>query len=145
MDLSNLPKLRGKSRKAKRVGRGYGSGKGGHTVGRGSKGLKARGKVPLGFEGGQLPLYQRLPHKRGFNRAFSDEVEILNVEDLNRWDEKTVVSPKNLLETGLIDRIPKGGVKILGDGEIEKKLTIEGVNLSKTAADKILKAGGEIK
>ena len=145
MDLNNLPKLRGKSRKAKRVGRGYGSGKGGHTVGRGSKGLKARGKVPLGFEGGQLPLYQRLPHKRGFNRAFSDEVEILNVEDLNRWDEKTVVSPKNLLETGLIDRIPKGGVKILGDGEIEKKLTIEGVNLSKTAADKILKAGGEIK
>ncbi len=144
MELHKLPKLKGKSRKAKRVGRGYGSGKGGHTVGRGSKGSKARGEVAQGFEGGQLPLYQRLPHKRGFNRAFSDEVEVLNVGDLNRWDEKTVVSPKNLLETGLIDRIPKGGVKILGDGEVGKKLVVKGVNLSETARNKIVEAGGRI-
>ena len=144
MDLSSLPKLKGKRRKAKRIGRGYGSGKGGHTVGRGSKGQKARGKVPLGFEGGQLPLHKRLPHKRGFSRAFGDEVEILNVGDLDRWDEKTIVNPKNLLETGLIDRIPKGGVKILGDGEIEKKLTIKGVKLSESAKEKILEAGGKI-
>ncbi len=144
MNLHNLPKLKGKRRKAKRVGRGYSSGKGGHTVGRGSKGQKARGKVKLGFEGGQLPLHRRLPHKRGFKRAFRDEVEILNVGDLNRWDPKTVVSPQNLLEVGLIDRIPKGGVKILGDGELKKKLTVKDVKLSEAAKEKILKAGGEI-
>jgi len=144
MNLHNLPKLKGKERKAKRVGRGYGSGKGGHTVGRGSKGQKARSKVPLGFEGGQLPLHQRLPHKRGFKRAFGDEVAVLNIEDLSRWDPKMVLSPKNLLEKGLIDEIPKGGVKILGDGELEKKLTVEGVKLSETAKEKILKAKGKI-
>ena len=144
MKLSNLPKLKGKRRKAKRVGRGYSSGKGGHTVGRGSKGLKARGKVPLGFEGGQLPLHQRLPHKRGFKRAFSDEVVILNLENLSGWDPTVEVSPKNLLEKGVIDKIPKGGVKILGDGEVEKKLTVEGVKLSESAKEKILKAGGKI-
>ena len=144
MKLSNLPKLKGIRRKAKRVGRGYSSGKGGHTVGRGSKGLKARGKVPLGFEGGQLPLHQRLPHKRGFKRAFSDEVAILNLENLSGWDPTVEVNPKNLLEKGVIDRIPKGGVKILGDGEVEKKLTVEGVKLSESAKEKILKAGGKI-
>ncbi len=144
MNLHNLPKLKGKRRKAKRVGRGYSSGKGGHTVGRGSKGQKARGKVKLGFEGGQLPLHRRLPHKRGFKRAFRDEVEILNVGDLNRWDPKTVVSPQNLLEVGLIDRIPKGGVKILGDGELKKKLTVKDVKLSEAAKEKILEAGGTI-
>ena len=144
MDLSNLPKLKGKTRKAKRVGRGYGSGKGGHTVGRGSKGLKARGKVPLGFEGGQLPLYKRLPHKKGFSRAFSKEVGILNVGDLDRWDEKRTVNPENLLGAGLIDSIPKGGVKILGDGELEKKLTVKRVKLSESAKEKILKAGGKV-
>ena len=145
MELHNLPKLKGKKRPAKRIGRGYGSGKGGHTVGKGQKGQKVRGKIKLGFEGGQLPLHKRLPHKRGFKRAFRDEVVILNLEDLNRWDEKTEVNPKNLLEKGLVDRIPKGGVKILGDGEVEKKLTVQGVKLSEAAREKILGAGGEIK
>jgi len=144
MKLSQLPKLKGKKDKAKRVGRGYGSGKGGHTVGKGQKGQKVRGKVKLGFEGGQLPLHRRLPHQRGFKRAFREEVAILNVEDLNRWDPTIVVSPEKLLEVGLIDKIPKGGVKILGDGEIEKKLTIQGVKLSESAKEKILKAGGKI-
>jgi len=144
MDLSNLPKLRGKRRKAKRVGRGYGSGKGGHTVGRGSKGQKARGKVKLGFEGGQLPLHKRLPHKRGFKRDSRNDPEILNISDLTRWDEKMEVNPKNLLEKGLIGRIPKGGVKILGEGEIGKKLVARGVKLSESAREKILEAGGEI-
>lgn len=144
MDLSSLPKLKGKKRKAKRVGRGYGSGKGGHTVGKGQKGQKTRSKIKLGFEGGQLPLHQRLPHKRGFKRTFRDEVEILNISDLNRWDEKIEVNPQNLLEKGLIDKIPKGGVKILGDGELEKKLTVKGVKLSESAKEKILKAGGKI-
>lgn len=143
MELSRLPKLKGKKRKAKRVGRGYGSGKGAKS-GRGQKGQKARGKVKLGFEGGQLPLHKRLPHKRGFKRAFRDEVAILNVEDLNRWDPKTVVSPENLLEAGLIDRIPTGGVKILGEGEIKKKLTVKSVKLSETAKEKILEAEGKI-
>jgi large subunit ribosomal protein L15 len=144
MDLSSLPKLKGKRRKAKRVGRGYGSGKGGHTVGRGSKGQKARSKVKLGFEGGQLPLHQRLPQKRGFKRAFRDEVKILNLKDLGGWDEKIEVNPNNILEAGLIDQIPKGGVKILGAGEVEKELTVRGVNLSETAKEKILEAGGKI-
>ena len=144
MKLSNLPKLKGIRRKAKRVGRGYGSGKGGHTVGRGSKGSKARGKVKQGFAGGQLPLYQSLPHKRGFNRAFGDEAAILNLEKLSGWDPAVEVSPKNLLEKGVVDRIPKGGVKILGDGELRTKLTIRGVKLSESAKSKILKAGGKI-
>jgi len=145
MELNSLPKLKGKTRKAKRIGRGYGSGKGGHTVGKGQKGQKVRGKIKLGFEGGQLPLHKRLPHKRGFKRAFRDEVAILNVGDLNHWDTETTVSPSTLLEKGLVDRIPKGGVKILGDGEVEKKLTVQGVKLSEAAREKILKAGGEIK
>ena len=144
MELHQLPKLKGKRRKAKRIGRGYGSGKGGHTVGRGSKGQKARNKVKLGFEGGQLPLHQRLPHKRGFKNSFRDEVAILNIEDLNHWDPQLEVNPQNLLEKGLIDKVPKGGVKILGDGEVGKKLTIEGVKLSETAKEKILGAGGKV-
>jgi len=145
MNLHSLPKLKGKRKPAKRVGRGYGSGKGGHTVGKGQKGQKVRGKVKLGFEGGQLPLHRRLPHQRGFKRAFRDEVAILNIRDLNRWDPETVVSPENLLEKGLIDEIPRGGVKILGEGEVEKKLTVRGIKLSEVAKSKILKAGGEIK
>lgn len=144
MALHELPKLKGKKRSAKRVGRGYGSGKGGHTVGRGAKGQKARGKVKLGFEGGQLPLYKRLPHKKGFKRAFRDEVAILNVEQLEKFDAGSVVSPQSLIEAGFFKDIPKGGVKILGDGEIEKKLIIEGVKLSATAKSKILKAGGDV-
>jgi len=144
MDLSNLPKLKGKRRPAKRVGRGYGSGKGGHTVGKGQKGQKVRGKIKLGFEGGQLPLHRRLPHKRGFKRAFREEVKILNVADLNHWDEKMEVNPQNLLAKGLVDRIPKGGVKILGGGEVKKKLQVQGVKLSETAKEKILKAGGTV-
>lgn len=144
MELHNLPKLKGKKRSAKRVGRGYGSGKGGHTVGKGQKGQKTRSKIKLGFEGGQLPLHQRLPHKRGFKRAFRDEVAILNLEDLTHWDPQLEVNPQNLLEKGLVDRIPKGGVKILGDGEVERKLTVRGVKLSESAKEKILKAKGEI-
>ena len=144
MELSNLPKLKGKTRKAKRVGRGYGSGKGGHTVGRGSKGQKARGKVPLGFEGGQLPLHKRLPHKRGFKRAYADNVVAINIDDLDRWDTKEIVNPENLTKTCLVDKVPKGGVKILGDGELEKKLTVQGVKLSESAREKILEAGGKI-
>ena len=88
--------------------------------------------------------FEKLGKKRGFKRAFGDEVAVLNIEDLSRWDPKMVLSPKNLLEKGLIDEIPKGGVKILGDGELEKKLTVEGVKLSETAKEKILKAKGKI-
>jgi len=145
VDLTNLPKLKGKKRPAKRIGRGYGSGKGGHTVGKGQKGQKVRGRIKLGFEGGQLPLHKRLPHKRWFKRAFRDEVAILSVSDLNRWDEEIEVNPKNLLEKGLVDRIPEGGVKILGDGEVEKKLKVQGVKLSEAAKEKIIKAGGAVK
>lgn len=145
MALHQLPKLKGKKRAAKRIGRGYGSGKGGHTVGRGAKGQKARGQVRLGFEGGQLPLYKRLPHKRGFKRAFRDEVVILNVGRLEKFEPGSVVSPQALIEAGFFRAVPKGGVKILGEGEVSKKLIIENIKLSETAKDKILKAGGDVR
>lgn len=140
--LSQLPKI--KKRSAKRVGRGYGSGKGGHTSGRGQKGQKSRSKIKLGFEGGQLPLYRRLPHKRGFKRAFRDEVVALNVGRLKDFAAGETITPRKLLAAGLIAKIPRGGVKILGQGESEKGLTVKGFKLSQTAKDKIIEAGGRV-
>lgn len=136
--------MTGRKKAGKRIGRGYGSGKGGHTVGRGAKGQKSRGKVRLGFEGGQLPLYKRLPHRKGFKRAFREDVAILNAGRLGRFPAGSVVSPKTLRESGFIKVIPKGGVKILGGGEISKNLVFEDVKLSAAAKEKILAAGGKI-
>jgi large subunit ribosomal protein L15 len=140
--LHDLPKI--KKRSAKRVGRGYGSGKGGHTTGRGHKGQKARGKVALDLEGGQTPLHRRIPKKRGFKRAFRAEVAAINVKKLAPFADGETFTPQKLLKAGLISRIPKGGVKLLGDGNVEKKFVIRDLNLSESARQKIIDAGGRI-
>lgn len=132
------------SRKSrKRVGRGPGSGLGG-TAGRGTKGQKARsgGGKARGFEGGQTPLARRLP-KRGFTNINRKEYAIVNVEDLNRFEEGTHVTPELLKETGMIKK-ELNGVKILGRGELEKKLTVSAAKFSKSAQEAITKAGGTI-
>lgn len=144
MKLHDLKPSEGaKSRSPKRVGRGYGSGLG-KTSGKGHKGQKARsgGGVRPGFEGGQMPLYRRLP-KRGFTNIFATKYSIINIVDLNRFDENTVVTPELLLEEGLIKKL-NDGVKILGDGDLDKKLTVKAHKFSKSAAEKIEAAGGKV-
>ena len=140
-DLSNLQPAAGSRKNAKRVGRGESSGLG-KTSGRGHKGQKARsgGSVRPGFEGGQMPLYRRLP-KRGFKNYFKTEYEVVNVKDLDVFDAGTVVDAALLAEKGLI-RSAASLVKLLADGEVTKALTIKLDRASKQAIDKISKAGG---
>ncbi len=133
-------------KKKKRVGRGMSSGHG-KTSGRGQKGQKARsGKgVRLGFEGGQMPLYRRIP-KRGFTNIFAKEFAIINVEDLNRFEENTEITPELLISEGLLKKGKiKDGVKILGNGDIDKKLIVNAHKFSKSAVEKIEAAGGKVK
>lgn len=127
---------------AKRVGRGHGSGNG-KTAGKGHKGQKARsgGGVRLGFEGGQTPLARRLP-KRGFTNFNRKEYAIVNVESLNRFDAGTEVTPELLVESGLV-RKELDGIKILGQGELEKSLTVKANKFSKSAVTVIEQAGGK--
>ncbi|MDL2310850.1 50S ribosomal protein L15 [Peptostreptococcaceae bacterium OttesenSCG-928-C18] len=128
----------------KRVGRGYGSGSG-KTAGRGQDGQNSRsgGGVRPGFEGGQMPLFQRLP-KRGFTNIFSKVYAEVNVETLNRFEDGTVVTPELLIEEGVIKKSKAiDGVKILGNGELEKKLTIQAQKFTKSAEEKIANAGGK--
>ena len=126
----------------KRVGRGPGSGPG-KTSGRGQKGQNARsgGGVRPGFEGGQTPLARRLP-KRGFTNINRKEYAVVNVEDLNRFEDGTVVTPALLKEVGLV-RKELNGVKILGNGELTKKLNVTAAKFSKSAVEAIEKAGGK--
>ena len=141
MEMHNLgPAVKGKERN--RVGRGIGSGNG-KTAGKGHKGQKARtgGKIRRGFEGGQTPLYRRIP-KRGFNNIFSIEYATVNVSDLERFDEGTVVNMELLLNEGIV-RKPLAGLKVLGNGNLEKKLTVKAKYFSKSAIEKIEKAGGK--
>lgn len=144
MDLFNLSKI--VKKKKKRLGRGYGSGKGGHTVGRGTKGQKSRGsrKVPLGFEGGQIPLYKRLPQIGGFSRHWAKRAVIVNFKDLNIFKNKSTVTPEKLVERGIIKRIPSAGVKILGKGKLEKELIFSGFSFSKAAREEIEKSESKI-
>ncbi|UOQ49438.1 50S ribosomal protein L15 [Gracilibacillus caseinilyticus] len=125
-----------------RVGRGMSSGNG-KTSGRGHKGQKARsgGGVRPGFEGGQMPLFQRLP-KRGFTNINRKDFAIVNLETLNSFDEGTEVTPELLLENGTISKV-KSGVKILGNGKIEKKLTVKAHKFSASAKEAIEAAGGQ--
>lgn len=142
MDLSNLKPKKGSKKPRKRVGRGPGSGLG-KTAGRGEKGQKSRSGYSrkIGFEGGQMPLHRRLP-KRGFTNIFKKEYHIINVSDLDeRFDSGATVDEEALREAGLI----KGSgtmVKVLGNGEISKKLTVKAEKFSATAREKIEKAGG---
>lgn len=146
MKLNELrPNAGGETRKRKRVGRGMSSGHG-KTSGRGHDGQNARtgGGVRPGFEGGQMPLIRRMP-KRGFANIFSKEYAIINVEDLNRFEEDTVITPELLIAEGVIKRgRVKDGIKVLGDGDIGKKMTVKAHKFSKTAAEKIEAAGGKV-
>jgi len=144
MQLHDLRPAPGARHARKRVGRGNGSGHGTYS-GRGIKGQKARAGKPvrLGFEGGQLPLYRRLPHKRGFpNTLFKKEYEIVNLSDLDRFEANTEVSPEVLLAAGLV----KGHhpVKVLGDGELTKPLKVTAHKFSAAARAKIEAAGGVV-
>lgn len=140
-DLSNLTYVRGAVKKKKRVARGPGSGTG-KTAGRGEKGQKSRsgGTKPRYFEGGQMPLYRRLP-KRGFKNIFKVRFEVVNLKEIEeKYTDGEVVSPKTLKDKNIIKG--KGPVKILGDGNLTKKVSFEGVVFSKKAEEKIRKAGG---
>lgn len=143
MDLSSLKPNRGARKKPTRKGQGIAAGKG-KTAGRGQGGQKSRsgGGTRPGFEGGQMPLYRRLP-KRGFNNVFRKEIAAVNVRDLNRFEEGTVVNPEALLASGVIKKV-KDGVKILGEGELKKALTVQAHAFSKSAAEKITAAGGKV-
>jgi large subunit ribosomal protein L15 len=147
MYLHNLPKRKNRIEKAKRIGRGYGSGAGGHTVGRGTKGQKSRSghKSLVGFEGGQTPFFRRMPKFMGFKPINRIENIVVNLDVLSEnYKSGESVNVDSLIKKGLIAKDVKK-VKILGSGEIKKKLTIDGLSISKTAQEKIIKAGGSIK
>lgn len=142
MEIHDLgPAVKAKSRN--RVGRGIGSGNG-KTAGKGHKGQKARtgGKIRRGFEGGQTPLYRRIP-KRGFNNIFSIEYATVNVSDLERFEDGTVVNMELLLNEGIV-RKPLAGLKVLGNGALTKKLTVEAKKFTASAKEKIEAVGGKI-
>lgn len=142
MRLHDLSPAKGSTKRPKRVGRGTGSGRG-KTSTRGHKGQKSRsgGGVRLGFEGGQMPLYRRLP-KRGFTNIFKKEFAIANIEDLNVFEENTQITPELLIEKGIIKKT-KDGVKILGKGELNIKIHVAANAFSKSAQAKIEAAGGK--
>ncbi len=142
MKLHELSKPLGSTKNRKRRGRGTATGQG-KTGGRGMNGQKSRsgGGVRLGFEGGQMPLYRRIP-KRGFTNVFKKEWSIMNVSDLNCYDEGTVITPELLKQDKKIKQVT-AGLKILGNGELEKSLTVKADKFSKAAVDKIEKAGGK--
>ena len=142
MKLHELRAPEGATRKPKRKGRGIGTGNG-KTAGRGMKGQNSRsgGGTRLGFEGGQMPLYRRIP-KRGFTNIWQKEYVILNVDDLNIFEPGTVVTPELLKEKGLAKRVVDG-IKILGEGTLEKSVTVKAHKFSKTAIEKIEQAGGK--
>lgn len=143
MNLENIPTIKGATHSTKRLGRGHGSGHG-KTSGKGHKGQKARsgGGIPVGFEGGQMPLYRKLP-RRGFNNHnFRTTFQTVNVSDLNRVEGATI-NRAVLIENGLI-RDNKEGVKILGNGKLEKAFTVEVDKVSASALEKIEAAGGQV-
>ncbi|MEW9095661.1 MAG: 50S ribosomal protein L15 [Clostridiaceae bacterium] len=143
MKLHELKPAEGARKSPKRLGRGTGSGLG-KTAGKGEKGQNARsgGGVRPGFEGGQMPLYRRVP-KRGFTNIFAKRYEAINVSRLNIFENGTVVTPELLVEKGVISKI-YDGVKILGNGELERNLTVKATKFSKAAAEKIEAAGGKV-
>ncbi len=141
MKLHELQPAEGSTRIRKRVGRGIGSGMG-KTSTMGHKGQKARGgSKKNGFEGGQMPLARRLP-KRGFTNIFAKEYTVINISDLNRLENDTVVTAELLKAERIISKIEKDGLKVLGRGELTKKLTVKAVKFSETAKSAIEAAGG---
>ena len=142
MKLHELQAAPGSTKAKKRRGRGTGTGLG-KTSGRGMNGQNSRsgGGVRLGFEGGQMPLYRRLP-KRGFTNIFGTQYEIVNIDDLNKFEEGTTNTPELMEEAGLIKQV-KDGVKVLGNGNLEKNVSVQAHKFSKTAIEKIESAGGK--
>ncbi|REK69123.1 50S ribosomal protein L15 [Paenibacillus paeoniae] len=142
MKLHDLAPAPGSTQAPKRKGRGIGTGNG-KTAGRGHKGQNARsgGGVRPGFEGGQNPLYRRVP-KRGFNNPFRTEYAIVNIEELNSFAAGTEVTPEVLLEQGIVKN-PLAGIKILGNGELNVALTVKAKKFSQSAVEKIQAAGGK--
>ena len=143
MKLHELAPAVGSTKEVKRIGRGHGSGNG-KTAGKGHKGQKARsgGSIRPGFEGGQMPLQRRMP-KRGFNNIFAKEFATVNVSELEkRFEDGAVVDAQALIESDAI-KSAKDGIKILGNGELSKKLTVKAAKFTAAAQEKIEKAGGK--
>lgn len=142
MKIHELTPAPDSNKAVKRVGRGHGSGSG-KTAGKGHKGQNARsgGGVRIGFEGGQMPLARRIP-KRGFNNIFASKYAIVNVSDLNKFENGTVVDAELLKASGIIKK-EYDGVKILGKGELTVQLTVKAAKFSQSAVEKIEKAGGK--
>ncbi|MFW5972062.1 MAG: 50S ribosomal protein L15 [Bacillota bacterium] len=143
MNMHDLKPEEGSKKRRRRKGRGVGSGRG-YTSGRGANGQNARsgGGVRPTFEGGQTPLFRRLP-KRGFNNIFKKQYNEINVYQLNRFEENEEITIETLVDCGLIDNIAKFGLKILGDGEIDKALVVKANAFTKSAKEKIEAAGGK--
>lgn len=143
MKLHELAPAEGSKKTRTRRGRGLGSGLG-KTAGRGQKGQNSRsgGGVRSGFEGGQMPLYRRLP-KRGFKNVFAKEYAEVNISQLNRFEDGATVDPVALIEMGILKNV-RDGIRILGNGTLEKKLTVIANGFTKTAEEKIVAAGGKV-
>lgn len=141
MKLHHLKPADGAKTRKVRVGRGEG-GRRGKTAGRGTKGSLARGKMPLWFEGGQMPLYRRLPKARGFNRPNKEYFAVVNVERLNVFRKGSTVGPEELRARGLVKK--RGRVKVLGEGELTKELTVRAHAFSLGAVERIQAAGGTV-
>ena len=147
MYLENIPRRNNRTMKAKRLGRGYGSGVGGHTVGRGAKGQKSRSghKSLISFEGGNVPFFRRMPKYKGFNQSRKVEVAAVNVDVLEKnFKDGEEVSVEALKDKGIVKKNAQS-VKILGKGEIKIKVNIVGIAVSSSAKEKVEKAGGSIK
>ena len=143
MGLNELKHAKGATHKTFRKGRGLGSGNG-KTCGKGQKGQSSRaGHMKVGFEGGQTPIYRRLP-KFGFHNPTQIKYSTINVGDLNKFDDGTTVSMELLIEEGLIKKELNGGLKVLGNGKLTKKLTVKAAKFSKGAEKAITEAGGKI-
>ncbi len=142
MKLFELTPAVGSAKDSKRKGRGHGSGNG-KTAGRGHKGQNARsgGGVRIGFEGGQMPIYRRLP-KRGFTNIFAKQFAEVKLSDLNKFEDGAVVDAQALIDAGIISKA-LDGVKVLGNGEVSKKLTVKAAKFTASAASKIEAAGGK--
>ncbi len=144
LELHNMKPAEGSKKSAKRLGRGIGSGLG-KTSGKGHKGQWARsgGGVRPGFEGGQMPLTRRLP-KRGFKNRFVKVYTIVNINELEKFENGTEITPEVLLSNGVISKIEANGVKVLGNGTLTKKLVVKASKFSKSAVEAIEKAGGSV-
>lgn len=140
MKLHELKPAEGSRQVRNRVGRGTSSGNG-KTAGRGQKGQKTRGKVRLGFEGGQMPLFRRMP-KRGFKNINRKEYAIVNLETLNKFEDGAEVTPALLVESGII-KDEKDGIKVLGNGTLNKQLTVKASKFSASAKEAIESKGGK--